>query len=106
MTQTERALALIRTERERQIAVEGYSRKHDDVHDGGALACAAAAYALRSAADPPYPNESVMAEHAWPWGADDFQETVRGKSPLRQLVIAGALIVAEIERRRRAGETA
>lgn len=37
----------------------------------------------------------------WPWDADAWKPT---QDPIRQLVKAGALIAAEIDRRQRAGE--
>ena len=99
MTQTEKALKLIAAERERQIKQEKYSRAHDDKHDEGELSDAAASIARMAGLG--YVPET--AEMGWPWSPDYLRRFV-GKSALRLLVIAGALIVAEIERRMRAGE--
>lgn len=92
------ALALIRVERERQQEAEGYSPEQDDEQNGdGELSQAAAAYAVASCGDPD-------AALFWPggWAPDMFKPT----GQIRDLVKAGALILAEIERRLRAGETA
>lgn len=73
-------------ERVRQICEEGWDLKHDDSHDCGEMADAAACYALGQ------PNEIVM--HFWPWDVTWWKPTDRR----RNLVKAGALIVAELER--------
>lgn len=75
-------------ERHRQMDVEGWTPEHDDHHRKGELAAAAACYAhdLRKhrVASPPY----------WPWAEEWWKPTDRR----RDLVKAGALIIAEIER--------
>lgn len=87
-----RAVADIAAERERQQAVEGWTPGHDDSEHGpGTLARAAACYALNAAGvQPPGMN--------WPWE----DKWWKPKDPRRDLVRAGALIVAEIERLDRA----
>lgn len=78
-------------ERARQIETEGWTTAHDDQHDEGELAAAAACYALsvtRNAEEPPPPPPM------WPWDAEWWKPQDRR----RNLVRAGALIVAEIER--------
>lgn len=83
----------IYAERRRQIDSEGYTPNHDDEHAGGQLAEAAAAYALSAAG-----VARVMdAEfEVWPWGSDgSFKPS---DDPRRNLIRAGALIIAEIER--------
>lgn len=83
----------IYSERRRQIDSEGWSIEHDDEHDAGDLARAAAAYALLGAGDlPGYEGEWPVA-----WGPLPTPKEAR-----RALVVAGALIVAEIERLDRA----
>lgn len=92
------ALALIAAERRRQIDVEGYTPGHDDEdHSTGQLAMAAACYAL-------HPSEDEPSEppQFWPWGNDWWKPGDR----VRELVKAGALIVAEIERLQRAAAQA
>jgi hypothetical protein len=73
-------------ERERQIRDEGWTEEHDDDHDCGELADAAACYALGK------PDEVI--QKLWPWESQWWKP----KDRRRDLVRAGALIVAEIER--------
>lgn len=84
-------------ERMRQLSTEGFSREHDDEHDDGALAAAAGCYAF--AACRQQIGEDVNgARQSWPWDAKWWKPT----TPRRNLVKAGALILAEIERLDRA----
>lgn len=80
----------IAAERRRQIEVEGYDTAHDDAHDGGELAQAAAAYALVTTKEG-FPS---MVREIWPWQWHQFYP----KNLRSDLVRAAALIVAEIER--------
>lgn len=82
----------IAAERKRQIEVEGYDAAHDDLHKYEELAQAAASYALAEA------NLGDAAESVWPWDMVEFRPT----NARRNLIIAAALIVAEIERLDRA----
>ena len=79
---------LIREERDRQINEEGWSREHDAGHTRSELALAGAAYALHAA------GEAEAAARAWPWDAVWWKPGV----PLQDLIKAGALIAAEIDR--------
>ncbi len=89
----------IAAERQRQIDVEGWTLEHDDKHMDGLLARAAASYALAG-------GLVVRNRHSlhrvfltvWPWLARRWKP----KNPRRDLIRAGALIVAEIERLDRA----
>jgi hypothetical protein len=85
-------------ERERQVTAEGWTPEHDDEHDMGEMAHAAAWYSvdqmMRSALD-----ERGLS--FWPWAQDRWKPT----TPRRDLVKAGALILAEIERIDRAAPT-
>lgn len=96
----------IAAERERQVTKEGWDASHDDDHHRGEIALAAAAYAVvsvfdarerRAHADAVYGAmrgfKSIVAQ-LWPWEAQWFKP----KDRRRDLVRAGALIVAEIER--------
>ena len=84
-----RAAWSIMAERRRQIDVEGWTPEHDDTeHTAGELANAAAAWART--------QQIVMA---WPGNSPTDK---RSKPRRGQLVIAGALILAEIERLDRA----
>jgi len=88
-----RGAVLIAAERLRQIGDEGWTAEHDAQHSEGELALAGAAYAL-SAVQFPNPPEW------WPWAAGWWKPD----NPLRDLVKAGALIAAEIDRRLAEGE--
>jgi len=79
-------------ERRRQVEAEGFKPEHDDQHDGGELALAAACYAL--ACDPPHGR----SPNNWPWSESWWKPA----DDRRNLVKAGALILAEIERLDRA----
>lgn len=85
------AIELIAAERQRQISDEGYTPKHDDVHGFGEIAAAAACYAL-----PPEIRSIHLLGNIWPWDADFWKPSPFQRE--RELVKAGALIVAEIER--------
>lgn len=83
-------------ERARQIAAEGWTPEHDDEHDGGELARAGAAYALM--ADREIHLKRKMTPGWWPWAVAWWKP----KDRRSDLVRAGALILAEIERLDRA----
>lgn len=92
-------------ERQRQVSVEGWTPEHDDAHDPGVLASAAAAYA-GWAADMLYPLSMGDGDRdregappiAWPWDREWWKPV----NPRRALEKAAALILAEIERLDRA----
>ncbi len=87
----------IHEERHRQIIKEGWTLAHDDEHGNGELGRAAAAYALQNAAksysDGVSERLMIAANVAWP-----FEGQPKLHAPRRALVIAGAFILAEIER--------
>lgn len=88
-------------ERKRQIEVEGWTPEHDDEHGEGELAMAAACYALVST--PRHATEHLHHKtfsRYWPWAPRWWKP----KNPRADLVRAGALILAEIERLDRAEE--
>lgn len=105
-----RALADVAAERRRQVEVEDWSTGHDDEHERGELALAAACYAMhagnpehlprRSADGLEYARGSVMIPTAWPWAAKWWKPSgvYNNKTKRDDLVRAGALILAEIER--------
>lgn len=95
------ALGLIAAERQRQIDAEGYTPEHDDKHIAGGLAMAAACYAAWDPAPDFCDVEEDYVEALWPFDGT-IEDAVEGKDRLRQLAIAGALIVAEMERLQRA----
>lgn len=89
-----RAAALwdVAKERLRQIEAKGWTPQHDDTHDDGSLAAAAGCYARGSpSAYEPVGNRAV---NLWPWHQSWWKPSDRR----RNLVKAGALVVAEIER--------
>lgn len=83
---------LIAAERERQVSVERWSADHDDEHYDGVLVNAAIAYAINGSPNSPPPQR-------WPWDAKWWKPS---SDPIRNLVKAGALIAAEIDRLQRA----
>ena len=84
----------LRNERHRQEDVEGYAAEGDDLYTGGELALAAVAYLLSATS-----GQRDAGLTFWPdgWDADAFKPT----NARRDLIKAGALIIAEIERRDR-----
>lgn len=80
------ALNEVGRERERQIA-KGYDSAHDDEHSDGSIAAAAAYYAWGKGAP----------EYLWPW-EEAARPTLSLMPDRERLLIAAALLVAEIER--------
>lgn len=87
------ALTDIAKERQRQREVKGWSLAHDDAHVSGELAMAGACYALASSLNTEHALNTTFTRY-WPWG----RKWWKPKTPRENLVRAGALIVAEIER--------
>lgn len=85
------ALHDVVAERQRQISVEGWTPEHDDEHSDGEMALAASCYACAGA-------NLDDAARDWPWDDSWFKPG----DQRRNLVKAGALILAEIERLDRA----
>lgn len=92
---------LIASERQRQIDSEGWTFAHDDVHKHGLLALGAASYAMpphyrrlrkSDATDEMVPD---LWPEWWPWKPTP-------ENRIRELVKAGAMIAAEIDRLQRA----
>lgn len=79
-----------RTNREHK----GYTPEHDDEHISGELADAAIAFIMQDL------QGIKNAKDWWPFEEDQWNPS---DDPIRNLVKAGALIVAEIERRQRIG---
>ena len=98
----------IEIERQRQISDEGWSHSHDDKHQSGEIAGAAAAYAQVAADQAEYAALDMIGEDldemdppdSWRWAYCWFKP----KDARRNLIRAAALIVAEIERIDRAAE--
>ncbi len=99
------ALDRIIQERERQQAQEGYTLTHDDEHEVGQLAILAAYYTILSI----YPTWRSIRPPEWAILTistlsrilDVFGWQKNSKGPIRDLERAGALILAELERRLR-----
>lgn len=104
------AAADVLAERRRQVSAEGWTPEHDDLHSDGSLAAAGACYAMHTAIDigisagridryaaPARRFDKFMPDY-WPWDRDWWKPNTRR----RNLVKAGALILAEIERLDRA----
>ena len=99
-----RAWVDVMGERVRQMAVEGWTPEHDDCHDRAELAQAAACYAISGTPA----DEAVFIHGRWKDPRDLFWprgfglEWWKPTNRRRDLVKAGALILAEIERLDRA----
>jgi len=86
-------IELIADERERQINEEGWNIEHDKIaNNDGQLVSAAILYAIE--------DDNRMYEHSpenvWPWDMTWWKPTPNNR--VRELVKAGALIAAEIDR--------
>jgi hypothetical protein len=95
----------ITSERARQIAFEGYDEDHDDKHAKGELTVAAICY-LRVAMTHVYPDSHSAAAPVGPpsdWPFSPAQYKPDWTSARGNLVKAGALIAAEIDRLDRQG---
>lgn len=90
---------LIAQERARQIMVECWNDQHDDQHVNGQLAKAAQAY-LNAIEweDGQIRARTERPSHPWPWDASWWKPS---ENQVRNLVKAGALIAAEIDRLQR-----
>lgn len=107
MTTMKSGVVLIAEERRRQVEKEGYSPEHDDQHTLEEIALAAACYATplrarhrrhhygsgRAVND----DGSDFISSSWPWEKEAWKPTTR----VRELIKAGALIAAEIDRLQR-----
>ena len=83
-------IELIAEERKRQITEEGFDAKHDSHWIGGELSMAACCYARQETKNPDF------APFDFPWEKEWWKPTPDDR--IRELVKAGALIAAEIDR--------
>lgn len=90
------AAADVLAERKRQVTTEGWTPENDDQHVNFEMAIAGGLYAI-SAVDSHHKLRN-SAPSAWPWD----RKWWKPDGPRRDLVKAGALILAEIERLDRA----
>jgi len=114
MSETKTGVELIAEERQRQIEVEKWDYNHDAAYKNGELVGAAGCYvanALNEDRSEPFARFQIIQRKesefgyvvktgkwidGWPW---DKEWDKRNKhDTLRSLVIAGALIAAEIDR--------
>ena len=104
MNYMSKAAISVLAERQRQVEEEGWTPEHDDQHHDGSLAFAAACYAISGATpqEARGKNDVMLAAiqfiwpRTWAWG------WWKPKSNRADLVRAGALLLAEIERLDRA----
>ena len=108
-------IELIVAERKRQIGEEGWDADHDSRHENDELSWAAICYAAPNEiktfrsyniwgcgcreADCGCPNR-VITKTGWkdPWPWDELYDKRKKHDRLKRLIIAGALIAAEIDR--------
>ena len=91
---------LIAAERERQVSQEHWTAEHDDEHEYGELAIAGACYALPRDMRQKEIWNSTLVRMLWPFD-DEWWKPREGRGTsgrIRELVKAGALIAAEIDR--------
>lgn len=97
---------LIAAERRRQVEEEGWTAEHDEEHIDGELCGGAAAYATvahRQIGSGQFYAESVKPPaQTWRWSHEWWKPS---EDPIRNLVKAGALIAAEIDRLQRRAAT-
>ena len=88
-----KSIEAVITERTRQIEVEGFGALHDSDHAPGDLACAGVCYAERAVQALQHTGFDDLPAF-WPWD----ERWWKPKDTRRNLVIAAALIIAEIDR--------
>ena len=93
-------IQLIAAERKRQVTEERWSGEHDDKHRRKELASAAESYlSTHTHPDEDGDNQGTQAPcWDWPWARKWWKPSA---DPVRNLVKAGALIAAEIDRLQR-----
>lgn len=94
-----RGAVMATAERLRQIEHEGHTPDTDAVHTGAEIAWAAYSYLSRAAADGEQDSPAIPA--MWPFPNAEWKPK---ESRVRNLVVAAALVIAEIDRRLAAGE--
>lgn len=92
---------MIAAERRRQIEAEGWTPEHDDAHDRQEMAHAARCYTVEAIRRLNYPGRHRHPLMEWPWEQEWWKPS---DDPIRNLVKAGALIAAEIDRLQRAAQ--
>lgn len=95
MEDTPTGVELIAAERERQMRLKGWTAQHDREHSKAELACAAICYAEEAAHQVCQGHSRGYFPGGWPFENEAWQPS---EDPIRNLVKAGALIAAEIDR--------
>ena len=93
-------IELIAEERKRQIDVEGWTPEHDDIHTHAEIGLAGLSY-VSVAVSQVRLRDGCITETLptyWPWHPSWWKPS---PDPIRNLVKAGALIAAEIDRLQR-----
>src|SRR3990167_3177289 len=93
---------MIARERTRQREKEGWTAEHDNGHRNDELAMAAAVYALPARVRTETIFGRQLRHILWPWDARYWKPS---PDRIHELVKAGALIAAEIDRLQRAIST-
>lgn len=94
-------IELIAAERQRQMDQEGWTAEHDDEHDQGEIAKAAECYldaGITAELRPDAAKFHFKPIGKWPWARSWWKPS---NDPIENLVKAGALIAAEIDRLKR-----
>ncbi|WP_018703557.1 hypothetical protein [Anaeromusa acidaminophila] len=94
---------LITAERRRQVEKEGWSAEHDGEHEPDTLAYAALCYLLPAAVRKFELASKSFFEWFWPFEMKYWKPTPEDR--VKELVKAGALIAAEIDRIQRQKQT-
>lgn len=110
-------IELMAEERQRQIEKEGYNSEHDDLHTDGELVRAAIAYlAVSHDYEDTQVDEfddfearvakelhPILKNEFWPFNIKEFKRSDRlpdwHQTPTKDLIKAGGLIAAELDRR-------
>ena len=86
---------MIAAERQRQIEDEGWAPLHDKWHTNYELSSAACCYAQPGSGGPYSHPRAHRPPPDWPWDAEFWKPS---RDCIKNLVRAGALIAAEIDR--------
>lgn len=92
-------IEIIAEERQRQIAIKGWTPEHDNEQNNSQLALAAAAYALPESVV--YPTSEWITDREEIYPFDYYSWRPSPDNRVRELAKAGALIAAEIDRLQR-----
>lgn len=87
----------IQKERQRQISAEGYDKAHDDAHSDRSLLRAGVIYLHEGDPILGAPKTPGGIPFGWPWRREDWKP----KDRRRNIIVGGALCLAERDRLRR-----